>query len=127
MDITKIFCDFDDACQNAEKAYQNTFSEAAISPVWPSKLLLSEVMTILVMYHYITGFRNFKSFYQLYICTSYGKKLFPNAVSYSRFVELIPLSLIPLINCSNNRMGHNTGVAFVDSTKIVVCHNKRIN
>jgi hypothetical protein len=24
-------------------------------------------------------------------------------------------------------MGHNTGIAFVDSTKIVVCHNKRIN
>jgi len=26
MDITKIFCDFDDACQNAEKVYQNTFA-----------------------------------------------------------------------------------------------------
>lgn len=110
------------------KGYIKTHSgQAPVSPVWPSKLGLSEVMTILVMYHHITGFRNFKSFYQLYICTGSGKKLFPNAVSYSRFVELIPLSLIPLINCSNNRMGHNTGIAFVDSTKIVVCHNKRIN
>lgn len=128
MDVTQIFCDFDDNCQNAEQVFKNTFPEADASPPWPSKLSLSEVMTILVMYHHITGFRSFKWFYIRYICSpSHGKSLFPNAVSYSRFVELIPLALIPLINCSNNRIGHNTGIAFVDSTKIVICHNKRIN
>jgi len=77
MDITQIFCDFDVSCQNAEQTFKNSFPEAPSPPSWPSKLSLSEVMTILVMYHHINGFLNFKSFYQLYIGSSYGKSLFP--------------------------------------------------
>ena len=126
MDITKIFCDFDDHCQNAEQTFKNSFPEAPNPPSWPSKLSLSEVVTILVMYHHINGFRNFKSFYKLYIGSDYGRSLFPDQVSYSRFVELIPLALIPLINLMNTRIGSQTGISFVDSTKIVVCNNKRI-
>jgi len=118
----------DDLTENSENEFKKSFPEAtAARPTWPSKRLLSEVMTILVMYHHMTGFRNFKTFYKLYICSNYGKSLFPNVVSYSRFVELIPLALIPLVKFSQNRTGQNTGIAFVDSTKIVVCHNKRIN
>ena len=127
MDITKLFCDFDDFCQNAEQTFKNSFPEAPQPPSWPSKFSLSEVVTILILYHNINGFRNLKSFYKLYIETSYGRSLFPNVVSYSRFVELIPLGLIPLMNFMNTRIGSGTGISFVDSTKIVVCHNKRIN
>ncbi len=127
MDITKLFCDFDDFCQNAEQTFKNSFPEAPNSPAWPSKFSLSEVVTILIWYHNINGFRNLKSFYKLYIETSYGRSLFPNVVSYSRFVELIPLGLIPLMNFMKTRIGSGTGISFVDSTKIVVCHNKRIN
>jgi len=127
MDTTQIFCDFDDFCQNAEKIFQKSFPEEPSIPAWPSKLSLSEVMTILIMFHHINGFRNFKSFYKFYICSAFVKCLFPNVVSYSRFVELIPLAWYPLLNLINTRMGSGTGIAFVDSTKIVVCHNKRIN
>lgn len=127
MDTTIIFCNFDDYCKNAEKVFQKNFPEAQQTPIWPSKLSLSEVMTILVMYHHITGFRNFKSFYKLYICSQHGNSLFPDLVSYSRFVELIPLALIPLVNFNKTRIGNGTGLAFIDSTRIVVCHNKRIN
>jgi hypothetical protein len=97
------------------------------SPKWPSKLSLSEVMTILVMYHHLTGYRNFKRFYQLHLGGNQGRRLFPNVVSYSRMVELIPLTLIPLMNGSNNHVGYNTGISLVDSTKLIVCHNKRSN
>lgn len=127
MDVTQIFCDLDDAGKKAKEEYQNTRPEAPKLPAWPSRLSLSEVMTILVMYHHITGYRSFKWFYRYYICSGSGRSLFPNRVSYSRFVELIPLALIPLINYSNNRIGYNTGISFVDSTKLTVCHNKRIN
>jgi hypothetical protein len=127
MDITKLFCDFDDFCKNAEQTFKNSFPEAPNPPAWPSKFSLSEVVTILILYHNINGFRNLKSFYKLYIETSSGKSLFPDAVSYSRFVELIPLGLIPLMNFMNTRIGFGTGISFVDSTKIVICNNKRIH
>jgi len=94
MDITKLFCDFDDFIKGAEQTFKNSFPEAPNPPAWPSKLSLSEVVTILILSHNINGFRNLKSFYKLYIETSSGKSLFPDAVSYSRFVELIPLRSI---------------------------------
>jgi hypothetical protein len=37
------------------------------------------------------------------------------------------LTVIPLSYFLKTRFGQNTGIAFIDSTKIVVCHNKRIN
>ena len=53
--------------------------------------------------------------------------LFPNTVSYNRFVELsqqvvLPMSLVLKMQC----LGQATGVTFADSTPIRVCKNKRI-
>ena len=114
MDITKIFCNFEDFCLNAEQTFKNSFPEAPNPPALPSKFSLSEVVTVLILYHHINGFRHLKSFYKLYIETSSGKSLFPDAVSYSRFVELIPLAWYPLINFMNTRIGSGTGISFVD-------------
>ena len=52
---------------------------------------------------------------------------FPNLVSYNRFVELQKSAIIPLTYFLKTRFGYNTGIAFIDDTQIVVCHNKRIN
>ena len=83
----------------------------------------------MITFHDSRGFRNFKSFYNLYVrSTSTGMiGLFPNLVSYNRFVELQKSAIIPLTYFLKTRFGYNTGIAFIDSTKIVVCHNKRIN
>jgi len=43
----------------------------------------------------------------------------------NRFVKLMKLALLPLIGFLNTRRGSVTGLAFVDSTKLVICHNKR--
>jgi hypothetical protein len=51
---------------------------------------------------------------------------FPNLVSYNRFVELMPRALVPLCNYLHTRKGRCTGITFVDSTPLAVCHNKRI-
>lgn len=85
----------------------------------------SEIMTILMLYHFGT-FRNFKSFYLHYIGIHLQKE-FPNQLSYSRFVAIehtvfAPMMLFLNIIC----FGKCTGITFVDSTKIRVCHNKRI-
>jgi hypothetical protein len=46
--------------------------------------------------------------------------------SYSRFVELMPRALVPLCGYLHTRKGRCTGITFVDSTPLAVCHNKRI-
>ena len=51
---------------------------------------------------------------------------FPNLVSYSRFVELMPSPLLALCFYLQTRKGKTVGVAFIDSLPIAVCHNRRI-
>jgi hypothetical protein len=52
---------------------------------------------------------------------------FPRTVSYNRFVELSAGVLMPMtIFLKTCCLGTCTGISFVDSTPIRVCHNKRI-
>ena len=51
---------------------------------------------------------------------------FPGLVSYKRFVELMPLVLPGLRAYLWSKLGPVTGISFVDSTPIPVCHNRRI-
>jgi hypothetical protein len=59
-----------------------------------SRLSLSEVMTIVVAFHG-SGFRTFKAFYTLCVLPHW-RRAFPNLVSYSRFIELMPWCLLLL-------------------------------
>lgn len=84
----------------------------------------SEIMTIIVLFHF-SGYRTFKDFY---ICCIKGrfKKDFPTAVSYTRFVELMPRVFVPLMLFMRlSAFGKCSGITFVDSTMIPVCHNMR--
>jgi hypothetical protein len=86
---------------------------------------MSEVMSIVVYYHNY-GNRTFKDFY-LKVVTKELKSYFPKLVSYNRFVELMPMTLIPLIAFLKlKRLVKSDSITFIDSTKIKVCHNKRI-
>ena len=84
----------------------------------------SEIMTILLYFHF-GSFRNFKHYYMLFIKGTL-KSYFPAAVSYNRFVELESRVFFPLMFFLNLRaFGRCTGITFVDSTMIPVCHNLR--
>jgi hypothetical protein len=48
-------------------------------------------------------------------------------VSYHRFVELMPAALVPLCGYLQSRMGRCSGVSFIDSTSLKVCHNRCIH
>jgi hypothetical protein len=52
---------------------------------------------------------------------------FPQLVSYNRFVELNQSVLIPMSAYLQSRFATPTGIAYIDSTKIAVCHAKRIS
>lgn len=54
------------------------------------------------------------------------RSFFPEAVSYNRFVELESRAFFPPMFFLNFRaFGRCTGITFVDSTMIPVCHNLR--
>jgi len=83
-----------------------------------------EIMTILLYFHFGT-FRNFKHYYLFFIKGTF-KTYFTNTVSYNRFVELESRVFFPLMFFLNLRaFGRCTGITFVDSTMIPVCHNLR--
>ena len=85
----------------------------------------SEVMTILVLFH-LSQHRSLKHFY-LYYVKKHMQAEFPQTVSYNRFVELMSSVLLPLtIYLKTCRSGKCSGISFVDSTPLRVCHNKRI-
>ena len=81
-------------------------------------------MTIVIWFH-CSGYRNFQSYYQDHVCVHLRAE-FPELVSYTRFVELMPTTLLPLCIYLKSRFGLCTGVSFVDSTPPPVCHNRRI-
>lgn len=89
-----------------------------------TQLSPSELMTILILFQQ-SGYRTFKGFYTQYVQTQLRAE-FPQLVSYSRFVALIPRVLLPLAAYLQTQMGSCTGISFVDSTALAVCKNARI-
>lgn len=88
------------------------------------RLSESEIMTILVCYHFGT-YRNFKEYH---LCCIRGQlsREFPDAVSYNRFVELMSRVFFKMMMFMKlYAFGKCSGISFVDSTMISVCHNVR--
>jgi hypothetical protein len=82
-------------------------------------------MTIIVYFHH-RHYRDFKHYYTEYV-EGHLRPYFPALVSYSRFVELMPRAVVPWCGYLHTRKGRCTGITFVDSTSLAVCHNRRIS
>jgi hypothetical protein len=124
--LVELFCDVDDFCQVFMPKLESHLLANGLRQRRRSRsLAISEVMTILIHFHQ-SQYRNFKAYY----CKHVQKHLrseFPGLVSYQRFVEYIPSTLIPLyVYLTACCMGDCTGISFMDSTTLVVCHNRRI-
>ena len=89
-----------------------------------TRLSSSEIMTILILFQQ-SGYRTFKGFYTQYVQTQLRAE-FPQLVSYTRFVALMPRVLLPLVVYLQTQLGTCTGINFIDSTSLVVCKNARI-
>ncbi|MFO5438919.1 MAG: IS982 family transposase [Dolichospermum sp.] len=124
MELEQLFCAIDDFCLDFEaKLNSELISSQSQKRKRKSHLCLSEVMTIIVHFHQ-SRYRNFQDYYQKSILKNY-QKYFPSLVSYNRFVELMPDALLPLICYLNTRKGQCSGISFIDSMGIPICHNKR--
>ena len=125
MNILPIFCDIDDFCLLFEPHWhRRLLADGAKHRHKPSTLALSEVMTILVLFH-SSGYRDLKTFYTQHV-QKHLAGAFPRLVSYNRFVELQRDALMPLWCYLHTRFGDCTGISFVDATTLAVCHNLRI-
>ncbi|MCF6766739.1 IS982 family transposase, partial [Thiotrichales bacterium 19S3-7] len=86
-------------------------------------LTVSEIATILVMFQQVK-WRTFKDYYNDFVCV-YWKNHFAKLPSYNRFVELIEQAMLPLSLFILANQGKQTGIYYIDSSKLPVCHNLR--
>lgn len=126
--VTQIFVSVDDFCIEFEKPIQQTLiaDDSGIKRRnRKAGLCDSEIIALLISFH-SGGFSNFKFFYTQYACV-HLKEEFPGLVSYNRFIELSQRCAVAFMlflhYCCR---GECTGISFVDSTVLRVCHNKRI-
>lgn len=137
MNVVELFCEIDDFCQEfalqvevldfgLELGFSRIGKNKNKSTRGPkSRLSLSEQMTIVVLFHQ-SGYRTFKWFYNTCVIR-HLKHYFPSIVSYNWFVRLMSYLIFPLYCYLQTRLGKSTGISFIDSTTIVVCHNRRIH
>lgn len=123
--IVEIFCDIDDFCKNFYPAYENfLLPNPYRRRNRPCRLQASEIMTIVILFH-MSHYRTFKDFFHECILREM-RSYFPNMVSYNRFVEIQASVGHALIVYMKSKAGQETGIYYVDSTSLAVCHNKRI-
>ena len=126
--IIEIFCITDDFC----KEFSQELKKHKMLPTDGKKqrnraceMSDSEIITVLLLFHFGT-FKNFKHYYLHYICI-HLKQEFPKQLSYNRFVAVEHRVFVPMMFFINVVcFGKCTGITFIDSTSIKVCHNKRI-
>jgi hypothetical protein len=123
--LLELFCSVDDFTKaNPELAPSKALSNTIKHRNRQLSMALSEIMTINILFH-MSHYRNFKHFYIDHVC-KYLSADFPNLPSYNRFVEWIPRVAVPLSAYLFSKMGACSGISFIDSTALAVCHNKRI-
>jgi Transposase DDE domain len=124
VSILELFCSVDEFWQRFEPQWQRELLAAGQRRRRRGRMSPSERMTILILFQQ-SQYRTFKAFYTKQV-QPYWRDEFPRLVSYSRFVELMPSVLVPLTVYLHEHFGDCTGVSFIDSTALAVCHNARI-
>jgi len=121
--FTTTFVLIDDFCQSFEPKLKERLLADRKHRQRATRLALSEIMTILVCFH-TSHFRTFKHYHFHLLANQRAD--FPGLVSYQRFVELMPRAILPLCAWVLACRGEVTGISFIDSTVLRVCHPKRI-
>ena len=126
--VTELFCMADDFC----KFFDAMMAKYTLKPVNKRKyhrdstMSKAEVMLIMILFH-DSGYRCLKHFYLDKVC-KHLRYLFPQVVSYNRFVELEREVALPLaLFIKKVLLGKCTCISFVDSTPLRVCRNQRIH
>ena len=124
--LIELFCVVDDFCKEFLPRFeQHLLNIQGKQRKRRGKMSPSEIMTIVIHFHQ-SQFRNFKSYYQM-ILSQKLRPYFPSLLSYTRMVEVMQSVMIPLIFFIHSQPKTKSGIYFIDSTTISVCHVKRAN
>jgi hypothetical protein len=123
--LVETFCAVDDFCKAFLPQWEAYLIGNGSAPRGPKcGLCASEIITILLMLHG-SGSKYLKSFYNG-VVGEVLRRYFPGMPCYERFVTLQPNVLLPLLGFLLSRRGQRTGIYYIDSTALAVCHNRRI-
>ena len=123
--LVELFCDVDDFCKVFIPQWKKQLLEDGTQKRQRAgRMTTSEIMTIVISFH-MSHHRDFKNYYLGYVSLMY-KSEFPNLLSYTRFLAVMPRVIVPMCAYFTSLKGKPTGVEFIDSTSIKVCHNIRI-
>src|SRR5947208_941582 len=126
MSILELFCSVDDFWQQfSPNWHQDLLTSGQRQRLRATQLHSSEIMTIVILFQQ-SHYRTFKAYYTEYV-QRHLRGEFPTLVSYQRFAELMPTVLVPLVAYLHTQLGSCTGISFIDSTSLAVCHNARIH
>jgi hypothetical protein len=125
VDITALYCCLDDFCKAFAGWEAHRLIPSPTTRQRSGKVSRSEMLFIVVLFH-LSPFKHFKAFY-LYGIGQQHRVCFGDLPHYDRFVSLMPRLFVPLMVLLHSLSGEPTGVYFADSTKLAVCHNRRIN
>lgn len=126
--VTELFCMADDFCKFFDAMMKKYTLKSDNKRAYhrDSTMSKSEIMLIMILFH-DSGYRCLKHFYVEKVC-KHLRHLFPEVVSYNRFVELEKQVAVPLaLFIKKVLLGKCTGISFVDSTPLRVCRNQRIH
>lgn len=119
--LVETYCDVDDFCHMFIEQWQRTLLEnGEVKRRRACRLSPAEVMTIIIHFHQ-SHYRDFKNYYLNYVSKEL-KAYFPELLSYTRFLGISSSVVVPLCSYLTSKLGKPTGIHFVDSTKIEVCH-----
>ena len=122
--LVETYCDVDDFCQLFIPHWQRILLEnGEMTRNRACRLSSAEVMTIIIHFHQ-SHYRDFKNYYLHYVCRQL-KPYFPELLSYTRFLALMPGVVVPMCSYLTSKPGKPAGIQFVDYTKIEVCHIMR--
>ena len=124
IDTTAAFCCLDDFCKTYEDWEQAGRIGVDGTRQRDHMLSLSERLLIMTMFHN-SAYKDFKHYYEHGIKHEYAE-LFGQTPCYARFVALMKHLLVPFAILLHSLKGEETGVYFTDSSKLAVCHNRRI-
>ena len=123
--LVEVFCAVDDFCKACQPPWEAHLIGGRHQPRGPKPGLAdSEIITLLLVLH-SSGFKYLKNFYN----SPMGEVLrryFPGMPCYERFITLQRRAFVPLMCFMFSCMGRKTGIYYIDSTALPVCHNRRI-
>ena len=125
VDITALYCCLDDFCRVFGDWEAHRLIPSPTTRQRSGKLSRAEMLLIMVLFH-LSPYKNFKTFY-LYGVGHQHRTCFGDLPHYDRFVSRMPRLFVPLMVLLHSLGGEETGVYFADSTKLAVCHNRRIH